>query len=266
MQGAKPLSPATRSKAASTLPSVNNAFYDALGDRWYDDDTHAIALLRVESELKRGFVLETLEAAGVQPGARVLDVGCGAGFLALPLAAAGYRVKGLDLAEGALAAGARQALKLGLANPPVFQVGNALALPEDSGSFDAVLLMDFLEHVETPEVAVREAARVLRPGGVAVFHTFNRTLPAKLLAVKALELFTRDCPEHIHVHHLFIKPDELAAMGERAGLRLGRWRGLRPELGPAFFASVARRRVSPGLRFTYTRSLAIGYLGSGVKI
>src|SRR4051812_7612898 len=83
---------------------INNAFYDELGDRWYEDDTHAIAILRAESRLKLDYVRGVLAAHGVAPPARVLDVACGAGFLSVPLARDGFRVKGVDLSAGSLAA------------------------------------------------------------------------------------------------------------------------------------------------------------------
>src|SRR4051812_49163755 len=81
---------------------VNNAFYDELGDRWYHDDRHAVALLRAESKLKTTYVLETLSQRGLRPGSRVLDVACGAGFVSIPLAAAGYAVHGVDLSDSSL--------------------------------------------------------------------------------------------------------------------------------------------------------------------
>ncbi|MEM1114978.1 MAG: methyltransferase domain-containing protein, partial [Bacteroidota bacterium] len=84
------------------MAEVNNAFYDDLGERWYEGDDHAIALLRVESYLKLGYTFEVLRTHRIEAGSRVLDVACGAGLVTLPMATAGYRMEGVDLAENAL--------------------------------------------------------------------------------------------------------------------------------------------------------------------
>lgn len=247
-----------------TVATVNNAFYDELGDRWYDDDTHAIAVLRAESRLKVGYVLDLLADNQVKAPATILDIACGAGFLSIPLAKAGYDVRGIDLSNGSIATAAKHGRHLGNL---AFATEDALHLTAADASFDAVLLMDFLEHVTTPEAAIQEAARVLKPGGIMVFHTFNRTLAARLLAVKALEVFSRDCPDHVHVYDLFIKPEDLKLMAARSGVVVRAIRGLRPDfLSKAFFWSLAMRRVHPDFSFKYTKSLAVGYLGYGVKV
>ena len=84
------------------MPEINNAFYDDLGHRWFEDDGHAIALLRAEGRLKLAYTHEVLARHGIGPGARVLDVACGGGLIALPLAEAGYRVEGIDLSGSSL--------------------------------------------------------------------------------------------------------------------------------------------------------------------
>jgi 2-polyprenyl-6-hydroxyphenyl methylase/3-demethylubiquinone-9 3-methyltransferase len=240
------------------MPEVNNAFYDDLGDRWFEGDDHAIALLRHESVAKVDYVRETLAEHGIGPGARVLDVGCGAGLVALPLAESGYRVDGIDMAEGAIATAQRHTPP---GAPAHFSTGDAYALDADGDQYDAVLALDFLEHVDRPEDALRESARVLKPGGLLLYHTFNRTPAAAALAIYGMKLVTRDCPEHLHVYRLFIKPDELRAMLARLGFEEASFVGLRPAIDGALVRSALKRRVDPDFRFVQTRSLAVGYLG-----
>jgi len=243
-------------------PSVNNAFYDSLGDLWFEGDGHAIALLRAEGRLKTAYVHEVLDRHGLAGGADVLDAACGGGLVAHPLAAAGHRVLGVDLAPGAVEAAARRA-------PPGadvrFVVADAAALPADDASVDAVLLLDMLEHVESTPAVLAEAARVLRPGGVVVFNTFSRTPLAWLVAIHGFTFVVRDAPEHIHVYRLFQSPETLSARCANAGLDVQEVRGVRPRLNRAFWRSVARRRVDPGFAFAFTGSTAVGYMGHAVK-
>ena len=242
------------------MPSVNNAFYDDLGERWFEGDDHAVALLRAESHVKRDYLRSVLDRHGIAPGARVLDVACGAGLVALPLAERGYRVDGVDLSEGSLEAARRRA-----PDNATFRVGDATALEAADASYDAVLLFDMLEHVESPARVVAEAGRVVRPGGVVLFNTFNRTPLSWLVAVHGFRFVVREAPDHIHVWRLFIPPSTLAEYAERAGLAVEEVVGVRPRLDGAFARSLRQRRVDPGFRFTTTRSLAVGYMGTAVK-
>jgi len=241
---------------------VDNDFYDELGALWHEGDEHAVALLRAETPTKLNYVRSVLEREGARPGARVLDVGCGGGLLSLPLAAAGWRVKGVDRSGPSLDA-ARARVPPGAAAE--FAVGDAYELGEPDAAFDAILLMDVLEHLEEPARAVAEAARALKPGGVLLFHTFNRTWPAWLLAVHGIGFVTSEGPRNVHVYRLLVKPEELSAAGRAAGLELRELTGIRPVLGRAFWWSLLRRRVHPDFAFTLTHSTAVGYLGYFAK-
>ncbi|WP_140860273.1 methyltransferase domain-containing protein [Myxococcus xanthus] len=100
-----------------------------------------------------------------------------------------------------------------------YRVADAYVLPFDDGCFDVVTCMDFLEHVEEPARVVAEAARVLAPGGLFFFHTFNRNWLAGLIIIQAVEWFVPNTPDHLHVLRLFITPEELQGHCEAAGLR-----------------------------------------------
>lgn len=242
---------------------INNSFYDDLDERWYNDDGHIIALLRAETRLKAVYVKEIFAREGVPANGKILDIGCGAGFISNQLAAEGYDVSGIDQSVSSLAVARRHA-------PPQAKVdyaaGDAYALPFADATFDSVMLLDFLEHVEEPGRAIAEAARVLKPGGVLMFYTFNRTFLAGLLAVRAVEFIARDCPKNFHLLRMFIKPKELEAMAVASKLRVHEYRGLRPMIFHwPFLASVLYRRVHKGFDFTFTSDLHLGYMGFATK-
>jgi 2-polyprenyl-6-hydroxyphenyl methylase/3-demethylubiquinone-9 3-methyltransferase len=236
--------------------SINNQVYEDLGERWYTDDTHPIALLKRESEAKAKYVTQQIGRAS---RCEVLDIGCGAGFVSSLLANGGMQVTGVDLSPSSIAVAQR------FSAPAVkYQVADATELPFKNESFDACLLLDCLEHIQDYPRAIAEAARVTRPGGRVFFHTFNRTWLSYLLAVKALDWLGND--KHIHVYPMLIKPDELNQHCEKSGLKVVHTTGIMPDMtSKAFWWSLAHRQVAKSFHFKFTKSTAVGYIGYALK-
>jgi 2-polyprenyl-6-hydroxyphenyl methylase / 3-demethylubiquinone-9 3-methyltransferase len=246
---------------ASRARTVNNAVYDTLGERWYQAQDDPVALLRAQAALRNPWIAEILlRRLGPAP-VTVLDIGCGAGFLANDMAQRGHRVTGLDAAP--------QSLQVAAAHDPTgtvsYQLGDALALPFADASFQVVCAMDFLEHVEDPARVVAEAARVLVPGGLFFFHTFNRNWLSWLVVIKGVEWFVANTPPDMHLLRLFIKPSELAAMCRAHGLEPQEILGSRPRLDRALLGMLGHRQVPPALRFVFTGSTRFGYTGFAAK-
>ena len=243
------------------MSRVNNEIYDALGDLWYTAEDSPVALLRSESKLLNPWVVAEMAAKLGERRCQILDVGCGAGFLSNHLGALGHDVTGLDLSDDALAVAARHDLRHAVR----YQRGDALKLPFANASFDVVCAMDLLEHVESPEQAIAEAARVLRPSGLFFFHTFNRNFLAWLVIIKGVEWFVRNTPPRLHVLRLFLKPTEVGAMCRAHGLDAVELQGMRPRLGGAFWRMLLTRRVSAGFAFKFTRATRLGFSGCARK-
>jgi 2-polyprenyl-6-hydroxyphenyl methylase / 3-demethylubiquinone-9 3-methyltransferase len=236
---------------------VNNGIYDELGERWYAAHDDPVALLRAESRLRNPWVAERILAERGR-GARVLDVGCGAGFLSNYLATQGFDVTGLDASQASLDVAARHD-GTGKAS---YLLGDALRLPFQDASFDVVCAMDFLEHVEDPAAVVAEVARVLRPGGSFFFHTFNRNPVAWLVIIKGVEWFVKNTPRHMHVLRLFIKPQELQQMCAKHSLHFRVLHGSEPVIFSwAFWRMLLTRVVPPDFRFRFSKSTLLAYTG-----
>lgn len=240
--------------------AVNNTFYSDLGDRWYTAQDDPIALLRAEGRIRNPWVLEKIAEALPGP-ADILDLGCGGGLLSNALAEAGHRVTAIDAAEGAL----EVARRYDSTRSVDYRIGDVRKLPFPTATFDAVCAMDVLEHVTQWADVVDEAARVLRPGGVFLFYTFNRTFLSWLLAVKGLEWFVKNTPKNVHTYEGFIRPSELITAAKTAGLEVGKLLGMRPTVSQAFFRLLVTGEVAPGFSFRFTPNTQVGYLGTARK-
>ncbi|MET0793183.1 MAG: bifunctional 2-polyprenyl-6-hydroxyphenol methylase/3-demethylubiquinol 3-O-methyltransferase UbiG [Polyangiaceae bacterium] len=242
-------------------PLVNNDIYHSLGERWYRASDDPIALLRAESRLRNPWIAGTLARAEQGRACRVLDVGCGGGFLSNSLAAAGHEVTGVDASQDALNVAALH----DSSGSVRYRMGNALQLPYDAGSFDAVCAMDFLEHVEEPRQVIAEAARVLKPSGLFFFHTFNRNFMAWLIVIKGVEWFVKNTPKDLHLLRLFLKPAEVRAACAEHGLGELELRGVRPQFGLAFWRMLMTGSVPDEFGFKFTKSTRLGYSGVARK-
>jgi 2-polyprenyl-6-hydroxyphenyl methylase/3-demethylubiquinone-9 3-methyltransferase len=240
---------------------VNNDIYRWYGERWYTAKDDPVALLRAEARARNRWILSEM-AGRFARNIGILDVGCGAGFLANELALHGYKVTGLDASEPALEV-ARNHDSTGTVD---YCCGNAYTLAFEDRKFDVVCAMDFLEHVENPEQVVREISRVLKAGGMFFFYTFNRNFLAWLIVIKGVEWFIRNTPPDMHCLRYFIKPAELRRMCRGSGLEVILCRGFVPKVFRlAFWKTVATGIVDDRFTFGFTRHTMMGYIGAAVR-
>jgi 2-polyprenyl-6-hydroxyphenyl methylase/3-demethylubiquinone-9 3-methyltransferase len=238
---------------------VNNDIYHELGDRWYTADDNPVALLRAEGRLKNPWVISTIFQKLGNRSCSVLDIGCGAGYLVHDLEGAGHRVTGIDLSHESLETARRFYPK----SRAKLICMSAYELDRfEPSSFDVVCAMDFLEHVDEPERVIAGAARVLKPGGLFFFHTFNRNPLSWLVIIKGVEWFVRNTPERLHVYSLFIKPSELASWCNQQRFSEIYFIGIRPKiLSRAFLRLLRTGKVDPSFEFVFTHSCLLGYAG-----
>ena len=243
---------------------IDNDVYDRLGGSWWDESS-PLNLLHGTTPGRFAYFRDVLtrQANAAVSGLRTLDIGCGGGFLAEEFAALGCHVTGIDPSPVSIDAARAHAANRGLHID--YQVGSGEQLPAPDSAFDLAYCCDVLEHVSDLDRVISETARVLKPGGLYLFDTINRTVESKLIAIKVLQQWplTRVTDVAIHDWGMFIKPAELASVLKRHGLKTGEIVGLGPRARlPAVLASyIAARRG----RITYgefSRRLDIGRVTS----
>jgi 2-polyprenyl-6-hydroxyphenyl methylase/3-demethylubiquinone-9 3-methyltransferase len=140
-------------------------------------------------------------------GLRLLDIGCGGGLLSEPMSRLGFEVVGVDASERNIGTAGAHAAEQGVTVD--YRCSTAEALLAAHETFDVILNMEVIEHVADPEQFLRDCAAMLRPGGLMIVATLNRTLKAFALAKVGAEYVLRWLPAGTHDWSKFLKPEEL---------------------------------------------------------
>lgn len=212
-------------QSAANVSPEEIARFGKLAARWWDPDGESRPLHDL-NPVRAAYVAARVDLRN----ARVADVGCGGGLLSEALARAGAQVTGIDLGDKVIEI-ARLHLHESQLEAPGLNVDYrvqssadlAAAEPE---SFDAVCCMELVEHVPDPAALVNDLARMVKPGGVVVMSTLNRTPAAFGAAILGAEYLMRMLPRGTHHYAQFLKPHELGRLMRHAGLEVGDVSGL----------------------------------------
>lgn len=218
----------TNATARATIRPEEAAHFGALAADWWDPKGSSAMLHRL-NPVRLGFIREAIDShwdgdsRALRPleGKRALDVGCGAGLLCEPLARLGAQVTGIDAAEENIAAAQAHAEGSGLAID--YRQGDITAL--GLSGFDLVCCLEVIEHVADRPAFVRALAGAMKPGGLMVLSTPNRTARSRLLLVEAAERLG-SIPRGTHHWNDFVTPGELREMLGQAGLAMGEPKGI----------------------------------------
>ncbi|GAA0863643.1 bifunctional 3-demethylubiquinone 3-O-methyltransferase/2-octaprenyl-6-hydroxy phenol methylase [Sphingopyxis soli] len=222
--------------SAQTINPNEAAHFGALAADWWDPHGSSamlhklgpVRLAYIRGQIDAHWHVDARERFPLK-GRTAIDVGCGAGLLAEPLARMGAQVTGVDAAPENIAAALDHAAGQGLAIR--YHAGELAALPP--ATFDLVTSMEVVEHVTDPAAFIAALAARLAPGGLMILSTPNRTALSKLLLVEAAER-TGAVPRGTHDWDRFLKPEELTRLIEDAGLDVVDRTGLSPSAAKGF--------------------------------
>lgn len=158
------------------------------------------------------------DAKALKPlsGLRALDIGCGGGLVCEPLCRMGAMVTGIDPSERNIAIAKGHGERQGLAID--YQAARVEDLVAQGVLFDLVVCLEVVEHVPDVAAFVDACAKVVRPGGLMIFSTINRTFKAWALAIVGAEYVLGWLPRGTHQWERFVTPDELRRHCKSAGL------------------------------------------------
>jgi 2-polyprenyl-6-hydroxyphenyl methylase/3-demethylubiquinone-9 3-methyltransferase len=194
--------------------------FSKLAPQWWDT-SGPMRPLHQMNDLRVGWIAQRLRE---YPNAHVLDLGCGGGIATEALARQKFTMTGADASADAIGVARTHAAEARL------DIDYRIALAEDlvaeGLTFRAVAALEIIEHVPDPQDFMNSLAQLLVPGGKLFVSTLNRTLRSFAVAKMGAEYIARLLPAGTHNWKKFIKPEELAGLGRKAGLRLSDLSGM----------------------------------------
>jgi 2-polyprenyl-6-hydroxyphenyl methylase/3-demethylubiquinone-9 3-methyltransferase len=210
-----------------TNSTINNQIYDDLADTWWDENSPFYLLKAMVNPWRVPYFADVIRNTfpGECSNLQLLDIGCGGGFLTEEYTRLGCQVIGVDVSPRSIAAARSHAQKENLSID--YQIGSATELEFGADDFDIVSCCDVLEHIPDWEAVIKEIARVLKPDGLFLFDTINRTEKSRATMIFGLQNwpFTKLFPADTHIWEMFIRPEDLTKALKDQGLRVKEFSG-----------------------------------------
>src|SRR5579871_6747454 len=223
IDGVQPRLNANSEMTDATVDEAEVAKFSAMADEWWDP-AGKFAPLHKFNPVRLTFIRDTAAsyfgrpAKSIKPfeGLALLDIGCGGGLLCEPMARLGFAVTGIDPSARNIGTAKAHADASGLAIS--YRATTAESLVAEGLVFDVVLNMEVVEHVADLRAYLRDCAKLVKPGGLMIVATLNKTLKSLALAKIGAEYILRWLPPGTHDWNRFIAPADLRRMLEESGL------------------------------------------------
>jgi 2-polyprenyl-6-hydroxyphenyl methylase / 3-demethylubiquinone-9 3-methyltransferase len=212
-----------------SVDAAEVAKFSALAAEWWDPKGKFAPLHKfnpVRLDFIRREAVAHFGRQGLKPfaGLSLLDIGCGGGLLSEPMARLGFAVTGADASERNIGTAKAHADQSGLTID--YRAATAEELASEGLAFDVVLNMEVIEHVADVGAYLAACARLLKPGGITIVATLNKTLKALALAKIGAEYVLGWLPRGTHDWNRFIPPAELCVKLEESGLTILKRQGV----------------------------------------
>ncbi|MCC6471103.1 MAG: bifunctional 2-polyprenyl-6-hydroxyphenol methylase/3-demethylubiquinol 3-O-methyltransferase UbiG [Alphaproteobacteria bacterium] len=220
-----------RQAADATVDPAEVERFAAIAAEWWDPAGKFRPLHRM-NPVRLEFIRDRIcarfgrdpKAARPLAGVTLIDIGAGGGLIAEPLARLGAAVTAIDASERNVAVARLHAEGQGLAIDYRFATAGDVAGAGES--FDVVLSLEVIEHVADRAAFLADCAALVRPGGLMILATLNRTAKSFALGIVGAEYILRWLPIGTHDWRRFVRPSELAADLRHAGLRIAEFKGI----------------------------------------
>lgn len=198
-------------KRKTVNPTVNDAEisrFSALAEQWWNP-AGPMAPLHKLNPVRLDYIKSKISAHFTKhDNLKILDIGCAAGLVSEPLAQWGAQVTGIDASEKLIEAAKLHAQENNVA--VTYRAGDVDALVASKETFDVVMALEIIEHVDEQAHFVAQAAKLLKKNGLMIFSTLNRSPKGFLLGIVGAEYIMRWLPRGTHDWRQFVKPSELS--------------------------------------------------------
>lgn len=220
-----------KEKTINTVDKDEVERFSRIAEEWWDlngkfKPLHKINPVRLAYMREKicDFFARDAEKTAPFSGLTFLDIGCGGGLISEPVSKLGASVTGIDASEKNIAVAEAHARKGGLNID--YRATTAEALAATGAQYDVVCALEIVEHVADVAGFVTMCSQLVKPGGMMVWSTINRTPKAYMLAIVGAEYVLRWLPKGTHDWHKFLKPSELAGHLRRSGVSVTHMTGM----------------------------------------
>lgn len=218
-------------EAKTTIDQTEVDRFSAMSAEWWDPTgkfkplhkINPVRLAYIRDKVSAHFGRDPLSHRPLE-GLRILDIGCGGGLLSEPVARMGATVLGADASEKNIKIAMTHSAQSGVEVD--YRAVTAEALAEAGETFDVILNMEVVEHVADVDFFLSTCASMVRPGGLMLVSTINRTMKAAALAIVGAEYVLRWLPRGTHQYEKLVRPEEIEGPLAKSGMQVIEMKGV----------------------------------------